>query len=297
VIDRRRFLQTTAVLPSLMSLLAKRAAADAPRPKKAVLISMLPVDRSYRDRFSIARDAGFEGVEMRTVADPKEADRIKDASLAAGLRIHSVMNADHWKFPLSSHDVEVVKQSVAGVEISLRNAALWGADAVLLVPAVVDAKTSYRDAYQRSQQVIRQRILPLATELRVTVAIEEVWNKFLLSPIEFASYVDQFQSAWAAAYFDVGNVVFYGYPQDWIRVLGSRIVKVHLKDFLLDRPNGKFLWTNLGEGEIDWPEVRQALAEIGYAGYLTTELSGGDAVYLKDVVSRVDRFLDGRKPV
>src|SRR5919201_969908 len=150
-----------------MSLLAKRAAADAPRPKKAVLISMLPVDRSYRDRFSIARDAGFEGVEMRTVADPKEADRIKDASLAAGLSIHSVMNADHWKFPLSSHDVEVVKQSVAGVEISLRNAALWGADAVLLVPAVVDAKTSYRDAYQRSQQVIRERLLPVATELKV----------------------------------------------------------------------------------------------------------------------------------
>jgi L-ribulose-5-phosphate 3-epimerase len=101
------------------------------------------------------------------------------------------------------------------------------------------------------------------------------------------------------AYFDVGNVVFYGFPQDWIRTLGSRIVKLHLKDFQLDRRSGQFTWKNLGEGDIDWPEVRRALAEIKYAGYVTTELSGptGDpAAYLKDVSARVDRFLAGEKP-
>ena len=85
------------------------------------------------------------------------------------------------------------------------------------------------------------------------------------------------------AYFDVGNVVFYGFPQDWIRVLGRRIVKVHLKDFQLDRPNGRFSWRNLGEGDIDWTAVRRALAEVGYAGYVTTEVAGGDASYLKDL--------------
>jgi L-ribulose-5-phosphate 3-epimerase len=130
----------------------------------------------------------------------------------------------------------------------------------------------------------------------VIVAVEEVWNKFLLSPIEFARYVDEFDSPWLKAYFDVGNVVFYGYPQDWIRTLGPRIAKVHLKDFQLDRPNGRFAWRNLGDGDIDWPAVQRAFADIGYNGYMTTEIAGGDAAYLKDVAGRVDRFLAGQKP-
>ena len=91
--------------------------------------------------------------------------------------------------------------------------------------------TSYQDAWTRSQRVIRERLLPMARDLKVIVAVEEVWNKFLLSPMEFARYVDEFESPWVKAYFDVGNVVFYGFPQDWIRTLGPRIVRVHLKDF------------------------------------------------------------------
>jgi hexulose-6-phosphate isomerase len=204
------------------------------------------------------------------------------------------MNADHWRFPLSSGDPAVVARSVAGMETSLRNAALWGADAVLLVPAVVDAQTSYSDAWTRSQRVIRERLLPLANELNVTIAVEEVWNKFLLSPLEFARYVDEFATPRIKAYFDIGNVVFYGFPQDWIRVLGSRIVKLHLKDFTLDRANGRFAWKNLGEGDVDWAAVRQALVDIGFAGFATTEVAGGDAPYLKDLASRVDRLLTGR---
>jgi len=207
------------------------------------------------------------------------------------------MNMDHWRFPLSSGDPEVVNRSVAGMETSLRNAALWGADTVLLVPAVVDATTSYGDAWTRSQRVIRERLLPLARELKVIVAVEEVWNKFLLSPLEFGRYVDELDSPWLKAYFDVGNVVFYGYPQDWIRSLGTRIAKVHLKDFHLDRTKGTFAWNNIGEGDIDWLAVRRAFDEVGYRGYFTTEVEGGDAAYLKDLAGRVDRFLAGRKPV
>jgi hexulose-6-phosphate isomerase len=221
---------------------------------------------------------------------------MRAASDTTGLKIHSVMNEAHWKFPLSSADPEVVRQSVAGMETSLRNAALFKAGTVLLVPAVVDAKTSYADAWKRSQQVIRERILPLAAELKVVVALEEVWNKFLLSPLEFARYVDEFQSPWAKAYFDVGNVVFYGYPQDWIRTLGSRIVRVHLKDFKLQRDAGTFSWKNIGEGDIDWVEVRKALNEIAYDGFMTTEIEGGDKAYLADVSARLDRFLAGQIP-
>jgi L-ribulose-5-phosphate 3-epimerase len=303
---RRGFLHVTG--GALAATWAASRAAAGPRdgleslpsaagsPKKAVLVSMLPKQLSILDRFKLAREVGFEATEVHTVTDPKQAEEMRAASDTTGLKIHSVMNEAHWKFPLSSADPEVVRQSVAGMETSLRNAALFKAGTVLLVPAVVDAKTSYADAWKRSQQVIRERILPLAAELKVVVALEEVWNKFLLSPLEFARYVDEFQSPWAKAYFDVGNVVFYGYPQDWIRTLGSRIVRVHLKDFKLERGAGTFHWKNIGEGDIDWVEVRKALNEIAYDGYMTTEIEGGDKAYLTDVNARLDRFLAGQTP-
>lgn len=265
--------------------------------KKSTLMSMLPKEGTIVERFAIARDAGFEAIEIQTVSRDEEAAEIREASQKTGLRVHSVMNADHWRYPLSSSDPEAVNRSVRGMETSIRNATLWGSDTVLLVPAVVDANTSYRDAWTRSQRVIKERLLPVARDAKIVVAVEEVWNKFLLSPLEFARYVDELESPWAKAYFDVGNVVIYAYPQDWIRTLGPRIVKVHLKDFNFDRQNGRFTWKNLGEGDIDWPEVRRAFQEIGYTGYVTTELAAGDAAYLKDVSTRVDRFLAGQKPV
>jgi hexulose-6-phosphate isomerase len=294
-LSRRGFLEAAAAF-SAAAALGPRLALAAGTPKKSVLITMLPKELPFVDRFKLALDAGFVGIEMQTVTDAAEAEKIRDASQKSGLRIHSVMNSEHWRSPISSPDPAVVDKSVAGMEASLRNAKLWGAGAVLLVPAVVGPDTSYRDAWTRSQKVIRERILPLASELKVIVAVEEVWNKFLLSPLEFVRYVDEFQSPWVKAYFDVGNVVFYAYPQDWIRTLGQRIVRVHLKDFQLDRPGGRFFWKNIGEGDIDWVEVRKAFDEIGYDGYVTTEIAGGDAAYLKDVAARLDRFLAGQKP-
>ena len=303
--SRRSFLRSVAALAATAGLpraagasqaTQKPPAATAGGIRKSTLISMLPRDLSYEARFALARDVGFEAIEMQTITNEQTAAEIRDASKKTGLRIHSVMNMEHWAAPLSSSDPEVVQRSVRGMETSLRNAALWGADAVLLVPAVVDANTSYRDAYTRSQRVIREQLIPKAAELKVTIAVEEVWNKFLLSPIEFARYVDEFESPWVRAYFDVGNVVLYGFPQDWIRTLGSRIVKLHIKDFTLDRRAGKFTWVNLGEGDIDWPEVRRALADIKFSGYMTTELSNGDAAYLKDLSARVDKILAGERP-
>jgi hexulose-6-phosphate isomerase len=298
--DRRTFLKLLAAAvgtAQAVPLLARQATDRAPGTiRKSLLISLLPKDRPYAERFAIAREAGFDAIEMQTITREEEAAEIREAAQKGGMRLHSVMNMDHWQFPLSSGDPEVVTKSVQGMETSLRNAKLWGADAVLLVPAVVDAKTSYRDAYTRSQRVIRERLLPLATDLKVMIAVEEVWNKFLLSPLEFARYVDEFESPMVRAYFDVGNVVLFAFPQDWIRTLGPRIVKVHLKDFNFDRRNGRFTWKNIGEGDIDWPEVRRAFADIGYSGYVTTEVAGGDAAYLKDLAGRVDRFLAGEKP-
>jgi L-ribulose-5-phosphate 3-epimerase len=301
--DRRTFLKSLAALAAAGSSGALAGhARSQPRPaaggiRKSTLISMLPNDGSYEDRFALALECGFEGIEMHTMPREEEAAEIRDAASKTGLKIHSVMNQDHWQLPLSSGDAEVVNGSVRGMETSLRNAALWGADAVLLVPAVVNEQTSYKDAWTRSQRVIRERLLPLAEELKVVIAVEEVWNKFLLSPLEFARYVDELESPWVRAYFDVGNVVLFAYPQDWIRTLGTRIVKLHVKDFRLDGRNRRYDWVNIGEGDIDWPEVRRALTEIKYSGYMTTELRRGDAAYLKDLSARLDRFLAGDPPV
>ncbi len=255
---------------------------------------MLPEKLSIAERFKLAADAGFRTVEAYTTEDERIAEEIKKAAEASKIRITSVMNQAHWKYPLSSADAEVVKKSTDGMQTSLRNAKLWGADAVLLVPAVVNPETRYQDAWTRSQKQIRE-LIPLAAELKVIIAVEEVWNKFLLSPLEFARYVDEFESRWVRAYFDVGNVVISGYPQDWIRTLGRRIVKVHLKDFKMGKGWNPVTaqFVNLGEGDINWAEVRAALAEVGYTGVVTAELASGDLAYLTDVRRRIERLVLG----
>ena len=281
--------------------LALAAATPAPAAtrlpiKKAVLLSMLPAKLSVKDRFQLAKDTGFEAIEAGTAKDMDAANEILKASQQTGVGVHSVMNQSHWQYPLSSADPSVVQKSVQGMETSLQQAALWGAECVLLVPAVVNPQTSYSDAYTRSQTEIR-KLIPTAEKLKVIIAVEEVWNKFLLSPMEFAGYVDSFASPWVRAYFDVGNVVLYGYPQDWIRTLGNRILRLHLKDFTfrrdtnLKKPVADFV--NLRDGDIDWKAIHAALTSIGYKGYATVELSGGEQAYLKDVSHRFDLILNG----
>jgi len=258
--------------------------------RKAVEFSMLPTTLPVADRFQLARECGFEAIECPTTPDPSKAEEMLAASKAAKLPIHSVMNAEHWRSPLSSADAAVVEKSLEGMRTSVRNAKLWGADTVLLVPAVVNPETSYAQAWERSQREIR-KLIPLAAELQVIIGIEEVWNKFLLSPLEFARYVDEFNSPWIRAYFDIGNVAIQAYPQDWIHTLGKRIVKLHVKDFAFRKRVAEF--TPLLDGEIDWKAVHAALAEIGYQGTATVELPGGDAAYLKEVNSRFEKILAG----
>ena len=256
---------------------------------------MLPKAIPVADAFAIARQAGFEAIECPTTPDPSDAEEMLAASRKAGLPIHSVMNQEHWRSPLSSADPAVVEKSMEGIRASLHNAKLWGADTVLLVPAVVNPETTYAQAWERSRRQILQ-LIPLAEELRIVIAIEEVWNKFLLSPIEFARYVDEFQSPWIRAYFDVGNVALTGYPQDWIRTLGKRIVKLHIKDFSYrtDPSTHKRVpeFVPLLEGDIDWGAVHSALAEIGFRGTATVELRPGDEAYLEEVNKRFNNILD-----
>ena len=257
--------------------------------KKGVIESMLPKGMPMADRFKIAQDVGFQAIECHTEEDPKRADEINEAARKVGIPIHSVMNSAHWKFPLNSSDPQIVATSMKGMETSLRNAKLWGADTVLLVPAVMSKDMSYTDAWTRSQAQIR-KLIPLAQELKVVIAVEDVWNKFLLSPREFAQYLDEFKSPWVKAYFDVGNIVLYGFPQDWIRVLGKRIAKVHLKDFRFQKRMAEFV--PLREGDIDWKAVYAAFKDIGYNGVATVEVAGGDQAQLQEISKRVDMILE-----
>jgi hexulose-6-phosphate isomerase len=287
----------TLIASTVTAFAASAAAANRLPIKKGVLTSMLPSSLSWKDKFQLAKDTGFDAVEGQTTEDVAVETEMRKASEATGVPIHSVMNMAHWQFPLSSSDSAAVERSMKGMETSIRNAAAWGGTTVLLVPGVVNAQTSYADAYKRSQVQIR-KLIPLAEKSKIIIAVENVWNKFLLSPLEFANYVDSFQTPWVKAYFDVGNIQLYGFPADWIRTLGKdRIAKVHLKDFH-NRQNQIIRasvpsFVNLRDGDLDWKDIHKAFTEIGYKGYATVELKGGDEKYLRDVASRVDMILNG----
>jgi hexulose-6-phosphate isomerase len=161
-----------------------------------------------------------------------------------------------------------------------------GANTVLIVPAVVTEMVTYEEAWKRSKSEISE-IRKFAEEKQILIAIENVWNKFLLSPIEFRNYLDEFESDYIAAYFDVGNIALYGYPQHWIRTLGKRIKKIHVKGF----DSNKRIFTYIYKGTIDWIAVIKALEDIGYNDYVTAELP----INLEDPegnVQKISRDLD-----
>jgi L-ribulose-5-phosphate 3-epimerase len=264
---------------------------------KALSYSMLPGSLPVADRFKLTADLGFHGVEVATVSDDREVDTLRVAADKASVRIHSVMASESWTYPLSDNDPAKVEKGLEVLRRSLQCAKALGADTVLFIPAVVTPEVRYKDAWERSQKQIR-KTLPLARELGVTIAVENVGNRFLLSPLEFARYVDEYADPFLQAYFDVGNaLMLWGYPQDWILTLGSRIRKIHLKD--CDFARKRFLL--LRDGDVNWPAVRRAIGQIGYSGFLTVEpnykspeLERGDRAYLQEISRRVDLILEGK---
>lgn len=290
-VERRDFLKTAvAAIAAGASLsvrpLPSRGQTSGSGLLKACQFNMLPKNLSDAEKFALAKKCGFEGVEVTgVIEDATQARELGALARQAGTPIHSV-SFGGWGAPLSDPRPEVVAKGLAGMEAAMRSAKNLGADVVLLVPAVVTEEVGYGEAYTRSQKNIRT-LLPLAAELKVTIAVENVWNKFLLSPLEFARYVDEFEDPWLRAYVDVGNMILFGFAQDWLRTVGKRIARIHLKDF---RRKGSE-WTNLLDGDVNWPQVRKALAEIGYRGYLTTELAGGNEAYLKDLAGRIEKII------
>lgn len=237
----------------------------------ATYADFLPAGLSHAERFALVARAGFEGLELGSVADADAVRRIADAAAQANIAIHAVYVRDNWRRDLASHAAAEQAQAVRSTLAALQCAKAWGADAVLLIPARVQDDISHAAAWERSRRIIRDEILPVAAQLGVTVGFENVWSGFLLSPLEYAQYIDSFESPWVRAYFDVGNVIT-GHPEHWIRILGPRIVKLHVKDFRFDnRHLGRYRVAThrLGDGTLCWPGIVAALAEVGFSGWIT----------------------------
>lgn len=258
--------------------------------RHAVKFHMLDLEAPVGERFRMIRDAGFEGVEFRS---PNEYDpeAIVQAREATGLEVIGVVAG--WKH-FGSTDTEMLQQSHDELQTALQDATDYGASLVLLVPETVDAEMPYDQAYHRSIEEIK-KALPRAEELGVKIGIENVWNQFLLSPLEFANYVDAFDSDHLGGYVDIGNVAKHGWPEQWIRILGDRILRLDVKGFSTDRMNergpGAGFEADIGEGTIDWGAVRSALNDIGYQGWATAEESGGGAERIKTVAGQMNRVL------
>jgi hexulose-6-phosphate isomerase len=237
--------------------------------KKAIYFGSLPSKLPLNERFALAKQAGLDGVEIPSDFEKQsQVEAVVAAATEAGVKIHSVMCSSHWGLPLSATDEEVRLKGCDGVRHAI-NVAKWaGCDNVLVVPGVVTEDVPYGAAYELSHKSIRE-ILPAAEEAQVKLGLENVWNKFLLSPLEMRDYIDSFKHELVRAYFDVGNILLYGYPHQWIDILAERICRIHIKDFSIAKRDFVPLLT----GDIDWPRVMNSLRGVGYNGYITAELS------------------------
>lgn len=247
-------------------------------------------DLTVEQRLQIAKGAGFDSVEPDTIFESAAVQEFKAASEKIGMPVDAIICSTHWSHPLSDPDPQVVEHCMNGMRVSLLNAKDLGGTMVLLVPAVVKPGVRYEEAWQRSVPKIRE-LAKDAEKLGIVIGIENVWNKFLLSPLEAKAYIREIGSPYVKFWFDTGNVLLFGYPQDWIRTLGADIVRMDVKDFKTDTKE----FVPLREGSTDWPEVRRAMDEIKYSGYLAAEVQGGDLAYLTEKVSKpMDLIIEGK---
>jgi L-ribulose-5-phosphate 3-epimerase len=259
--------------------------------KKGIMWGSIGVGTTIFDKFQAAKAAGFDGVEVYSHLNREE---VLNAAKETGLPIPSVCGSLHGKFPLSHSDPAIRAQGLDALKVTLEDAAAYGAGTVLLVPGRVNAEVAYDDCWTRSVEEIK-KVIPLAEKLKVEIAVENVWNNFLLSPLEAARYVDQFGSPFVKFYFDCGNILFLGWPDQWIRILGTRISKVHIKEYSTKMADtqGKRAGFNvkLTEGDVNWAAVMKALDQIGYNGWTTIEQPGGDTPEgLKDLRIRLEKI-------
>lgn len=262
--------------------------------KKGLGFGMINEELSLTDKFKLVRDLGFDGVELNSPVN-FPMDEILEAKEKSGIKLPSVVNKDHWSSPISDPDPEVRKKCIQSMAISLREVKELGGDTVLLVPGVVNEKVSYEQAYINSQNSVRE-LIPYAEETGMQIALENVWSNFLISPVEAKRFVDEINHPLVGWYFDIGNILRYGWPEHWIRTLNRRIMKLHIKEFSRELMNTKGLRegfkVDLLKGDNNWPVVMQAVREIGHTGgWLTAEVPGGDRNHLKKISLQMDEII------
>ena len=278
-------LAAAAVGPS--ALLADDPPAKKRTIHKAIMYATLTYKGTVLDQFRALKTAGFEGVEPMSHMNQDEVVKAFDDT---GLKPASVCCNTHWGKPLSHPDPAVRAEGREGVEQALKDAKRYGASSILLVPGIVNKDATYDECFTRSVGEIK-KILPLAKELDVKLAIENVWNNFVTKPEEARDYLDAIDSPMVGWHFDIGNVLKYGKPEEWIPVIGKRILKLHIKEWKNFGPSNGF-GVRLLEGDDNWPAIMKALDDVGYNGWGISEQPGDqskDADALKDLSERMDR--------
>jgi hexulose-6-phosphate isomerase len=301
--QRRKFIKNTLLASSALALpFAGRtvaAGADFFSPaapdatfRKSIMWGTVGMDAGVLDKCKAIKAAGYAGIEPESHMNRAE---VLDALKATGLVASSVCCSTHWKKPLSDPDAAVREEGMEGIRVALEDAKAYGTDAVLVVPGTVNQDVSYDECWARSTECLK-KLLPAAEKLNVRICIENVWNNFLLSPMEACRYVDQFNSPQAGFYFDCGNILVYGWPEQWIRILGPRIGRIHVKEFSRRKADAEGRWKGfdvpLTEGEVNWAEVMKEARKSYRGQWFTTEQgSSRTPDELTGLSRRLDRIL------
>ena len=300
-ISRRRLLQGSGALLATPALATEPhqdtppAAARSALPIRfALKYGMVGVEGSMVEKFKLLKRLGYDGVELDS-PNNLHREEVLAAVEVSGLPVHGVVDSIHWRERLSSPDPKVRETAVTGLETAIRDIKDYGGSSVLLVPGLSadPEKENHDQVWERSIEGIQQ-VLPLAAELGIHILIENVWNKFCYehdgppdqSAARFVQYIDAIDSPWVGMYFDLGNHQKYGNVAEWVRQMGRRIVKLDVKDWGIEAG-----WAKIGDGDVDWPAVREALTEIGYTGWATAEVGGGDEKRLAEILERMRRAL------
>ncbi len=283
---RRGFVSTA--LAGTLACATTWAHTSKVKLKKAVKFEMIDAG-TILERFELAKKCGFLGVEADSPSDLNRDEMVK-ARDKTGIVIHGVIDSIHWKKRLSDPNPEVRAAGLEAYKGALRDANYFGADTCLLVPGAVRNKETenFDQCWERSTSEIK-KVIPLAAELGVKIAIEVVWNDFLTTPELLIKYVDQFNSPWVGAYFDCSNMIKYGVPPaEWIRRLGKRMLKFDFKGYNLETKK----WVGIGEGSENWPEILKACEEVGYHTWATAELGKCKEKELMEISRKMDKILE-----
>ncbi|MDR0573227.1 MAG: sugar phosphate isomerase/epimerase [Tannerella sp.] len=259
---------------------------------KSIMWGTVGLKGSVLEKCKAIKAAGFDGIEPNSHMDRNE---VIDAMKATGLKASSVCNSKHWESLMSHPEASVRRKGIENMTIAMEDAQAYGADAVLLVPGRVDENTAYEDCWKYSTECIKE-LTPLAEKMQVKICIENVWNNFLLSPVEMRMYISQFNSRYVGSYFDCGNILVYGWPEHWIATLGNQIGRIHVKEFSRQIADKQGRWAGfnvkLTEGDVRWKEVMSEIKRHYSGGWLTTEQGNSSTPEeLKDLSDRLDRIL------